>query len=90
MNYREIKKELLENENIHSISIDSRRKLIEINPVQDKPFYNLNQPLKKYEREGEYEVGKYGIYFSIGGKQFKRIKSNYFNTIIYSITLKEI
>ena len=85
MNYKEIKKELLKNKNIYNVSINSTRKLIEIKPIQNKDFYSSIEPLEEY-----YCYKNDMEFFQIGDKKFKIVDYSHFNTLIYSIKLKEV
>ena len=85
MNYKEIKKELLNNKYIYNVSVNSTRKLIEIKPVQNKAFNFIEEPLQNYY---SYKSGT--EFFQIGDKKFKIVDYSHFNTLIYSIKLKEI
>jgi hypothetical protein len=81
MTYTDIKKELLKNENINKVYINSSKKLITIEPVQNKDFYNIGEPLESYIFNDND--------FLIGGKLFKIHDYEHFNTTIYYILLKE-
>ncbi len=84
-NYKEIKEELLQNENIYRVNIDSSKEKIFIKPVQNKEFYWIGEPLKEYEEDEDTRT-----IYNIGGREFKIHSSENCNTIIYEIVLKEI
>jgi hypothetical protein len=80
--YQEIKKELLKDENIYDVSVNSNRGVISIKPVQNKSFLTLGEPLANFENED-------GNYL-ICNTEFKFKNCDHYNTQIYELEIKEI
>ena len=79
--YINIKNDLLKDDNIYEVSINSNRGLVNIKTVQNKAFMNIKDPLENFI-DGELIV--------ICGKEFKLNKYEHFNTQIFELELKEI
>lgn len=79
--YKNIKNELLNDDNIYEVSVNSTRGLVTIKPVQNKPFMNLKDPLENF-MDDELII--------ICGREFKLAKYEHFNTQIFELVLKEV
>lgn len=78
--YKRIKSELLKDENINKVSINSVRGLVKIKPSREQYYVLISDPLKNFKNEN---------YFVICDTAFKLC--NYVcNTDVYEIELKEI
>lgn len=81
-NIKEIKKVLLENENIVDVEINEHNQLVII-PNQSKNFLNTLEPIEKYLTNDQEDIVK------ILNKRFEVVNVEWFNTTIYQIVLKE-
>ncbi len=78
--YKRIKDELLKDENINKVSINSVRGLVKVKPSRDKYYVLISDPLKNFKNKN---------CFIICNTAFKLY--NYIcNTEVYEIELKEI
>ena len=80
LDYEEIRKLLLEDDNINEVSVDQKKRIIKLKPI-DTEYVFLEEPLKNF---------MYKFSITIGGRTFgiKQSVCNYKR--IYELTLKEM
>lgn len=82
--YIEIKDILLKEKNVYNVFVNSNKKTVIIEPVQNENFFDAYDILENY---AIFEDGK--KYFMIGNRKFKILSFDHFNTTIYELKLKE-
>ncbi|WP_039230461.1 hypothetical protein [Clostridium haemolyticum] len=82
-NIKEIKKVLLDDENIVDVDLDEQNQLV-ITPNLSKSYFNTFEPIEKYLTSDQ------GNIVQILDNRFKVVNVEWFNTTIYQIVLKAI